>query len=308
MEPSVVSVSNLTKRFGNFTAVDDVSFEINKGEILGLLGPNGAGKTTTINILLGLTKRTSGEIKIFGMDIEKERSKILKRASYASTYSHFQSLLSVFENLLVYCFLYEVPDKKKRILDVLDDLEIMRLKDKKFGSLSSGEMTRAVLAKALLNKPELMLLDEPTASLDPDISEKVQDLLLRIKSKYKVAILYTSHNMHEVTKMCDRIVFLKQGKVIASDTPFNLTKKIEKCQLSLVFEGEKRTVEEVFGKKRWKADFSEEHKVLVSIEEEDIPAVLILLSGGGVRILEMDVIKPSLEDVFRLFVRDDKSI
>lgn len=307
MEPSVVSVAHLTKRFGpptgGFTAVDDVSFEIKKGEIVGLLGPNGAGKTTTINMLIGLTKRTSGEIKIFGMDIENKRSEILKRANYASTYSHFQSLLSVYENLLVYSYLFEIPDKKKRILDVLEDVEIIKFKDKKFGSLSSGEATRVVLAKSLLNKPELMLLDEPTASLDPDISEKVQDLLLRVKNKYKVAILYTSHNMNEVTKMCDRIVFLKQGKIIASDTPINLTKKIEKCQLSLVYEGEKKKVEEVFNKKGWEAEFSGENKVLVSIEETDIPAVLILLSEAGVWVLETDVIKPSLEDVFRLFVR-----
>lgn len=307
MEEPVVSVSNLTKSFGppagGFVAVSDVSFEIKKGEIVGLLGPNGAGKTTTINMLIGLTKRTSGEIKIFGMDIERERSKILKRANYASTYSHFQSLLSVYENLLVYAFLFEIPDKKKRILDVLDDVEIMRLKDKKFGSLSSGEATRVVLAKSLLNKPELMLLDEPTASLDPDISEKVQDLLLRVKNKYKVAILYTSHNMSEVTKMCDRIVFLKQGKIIASDTPINLTKKIEKCQLALVFEGDVKKVEEVCRRKNLGFEFKGENKVLISLTEKDIPAILILLSEAGVWVLETDIIKPSLEDVFRLFVR-----
>jgi len=304
MEPSVVLVSNLTKQFGGFTAVSDVSFEIKKGEIVGLLGQNGAGKTTTINMLIGLTKRTLGDIKIFGMDIEKNRSEILKRANYASTYSHFQSLLSVYENLLVYTFLYEIPDKKKRILDVLDDVEILRLKDKKFGSLSSGEATRVVIAKSLLNKPELMLLDEPTASLDPDISEKVQDLLLRVKNKYKVAILYTSHNMAEVTKMCDRVVFLKQGKVIASDTPLNLTKKIEKCQLSLVYEGEREKVEEVCKKKNLVFEFKGKNNVLISLTEKDIPAVLILLSESGVWVLETDIIKPSLEDVFKLFVRN----
>ena len=304
MEPSVVLVSNLTKQFGGFTAVSDVSFEIKKGEIVGLLGQNGAGKTTTINMLIGLTKRTLGDIKIFGMDIEKNRSEILKRANYASTYSHFQSLLSVYENLLVYTFLYEIPDKKKRILDVLDDVEILRLKDKKFGSLSSGEATRVVIAKSLLNKPELMLLDEPTASLDPDISEKVQDLLLRVKNKYKVAILYTSHNMQEVTKMCDRVVFLKQGKVIASDTPLNLTKKIEKCQLSLVYEGEREKVEEVCKKKNLVFEFKGKNNVLISLTEKDIPAVLILLSESGVWVLETDIIKPSLEDVFKLFVRN----
>lgn len=303
MESVVVKVSNLTKRFNNFVAVNDVSFEIGRGEIVGLLGPNGAGKTTTINMLIGLTKRTSGDIKIFGMDIEDKRSEILKRANYASTYSHFQSLLSVYENLLVYSYLFEIPDKKKRILDVLEDVEIINFKDKKFGSLSSGEATRVVLAKSLLNKPELMLLDEPTASLDPDITEKVQDLLLRVKNKYKVAILYTSHNMSEVSKMCDRIVFLKQGKIIASDTPFNLTKKIERCQLSLVFDGKKEKIEEVCREKNWGYEFNGEKRVLISLTEDDIPAALILLSEAGIWVLETDIIKPSLEDVFRLFVR-----
>lgn len=235
METSIVEVKNLTKRFGDFTAVDNLSFEIKEGEILGFLGPNGAGKTTTINMLLGLVKPTFGQIKIFNLDLETYRQEIMQKVSFASAYSALQGRLTVYENLFVYSLLYNLEDKKKKILGVLEDTDIVDLKDKKFGSLSSGQKTRVILAKALLPRPRLLLLDEPTASLDPDIAEKVQDLILRIVDKHKVSVLYTSHNMAEVHKMCNRIIFLLKGKIIKQAKPEDLIKEMEKKNLDEVF-------------------------------------------------------------------------
>ena len=234
MEP-IVEVKNLTKKFNGFTAVDNLSFEIKEGEILGLLGPNGAGKTTTIQMLLGLIKPTSGEIKIFGLDLAKNRVQILQKIGFASAYSAMQGRLSLYENLLIYSFLYNLPDKKEKIMGVLEDVGLVEFANKRFGLLSSGEKTRAILAKALLPRPRLFLLDEPTASLDPDIAERIQDLFLRITQKHKVTMLYTSHNMAEVNKMCGRIIFLMNGKIVAQASPEELVKEMEKKDLNEVF-------------------------------------------------------------------------
>ncbi len=238
MDP-ILSVSNLTKKFssraGDFTAVDNISFEINEGEVLGFLGPNGAGKTTTINMLLGLIKPTSGKIEIFSQDLENHRQEIMQKVSFASAYSALQGRLTIYENLFVYSLLYGLSEKRAKILGVLEDTDISELKDQMFGSLSSGQKTRVILAKALLPRPRLLLLDEPTASLDPDIAEKVQDLILRIVQKHKVSVLYTSHNMVEVHKMCNRIIFLLKGKIIKQSNPADLVKKMEKKDLDEVF-------------------------------------------------------------------------
>lgn len=240
-EKIVVEVKNLTKRFGRFVAVDDVSFEIREGEIVGLLGPNGAGKTTTIMMLLGLIKPDSGEIKILDKQMPEEREEILSRTSFASADLRMQGRLNVWENLLVYSYLYNLENKKEKIEGVLKDLEIENLARKRFSLLSSGEKTKAILAKALLCRPRLLFLDEPTASLDPYMANRVHKLLLHIKKKFKVTMLYTSHNMVEVTKMCDRIIFLSQGKIIASGTPLEVTRKIKESALV-----SKPDLEEVF--------------------------------------------------------------
>lgn len=234
-------VKNLTKKFkaskkttdgrGFFLAVDNVSFEIQEGEILGLLGPNGAGKTTTIMMILGLIKPTQGSVKVFGLDFEKHRQEILQKTSFASSELRMQGRLTVWDNLYIYSLIYGLEDPKKRIAGVLEDLEISHLAKKRFSYLSAGQRTKAILAKALLPRPRLIVLDEPTASLDPYMAIKVQKLLLHIKKKFKVTMLYTSHNMAEVNKMCDRIIFLNQGKIIAQGTALELTKKVKESDL-----------------------------------------------------------------------------
>lgn len=247
MMKKVVEVKNLTKRFAAgrgkpaVLAVDNISFKIAKGEIVGLLGPNGAGKTTTIMMILGLIKPDTGWVKLLGKPMPQERESILSRTSFASSELRMQGRLSVWENLWIYSHLYEIANKKQRIEGVLEDLEITNLARKRFLVLSAGEKTKTILAKALLCRPRLLLLDEPTASLDPYMADRVHKLLLRIKNKFGVTILLTSHNMAEVTKMCDRIIFMSHGSIIASGTPLAVTREIKDSDLV-----SKPALEEVF--------------------------------------------------------------
>lgn len=236
----VLQVQNLTKQFEDFVAVDTISFEIDKAEIVGLLGPNGAGKTTTIHMLLGLITPSGGDIHIFGKNLKDYREEILQKINFASPYVSLPYRLTVYENLMVFACLYHVENAKKRIAEVLELFEIADLRDEPIAHLSSGQNTRVGLCKSLLNKPKLLLLDEPTSSLDPEISHQVREALLRIKEQEKTAILYTSHNMAETEKMCDRIIFLNHGKIIAQGSPIEITKAI------LHEEREEPALEEVF--------------------------------------------------------------
>jgi ABC-2 type transport system ATP-binding protein len=216
----ILDVQALTKRFGDFTAVDGITFHAKPGEILGLLGPNGAGKTTTIQMLLALITPTSGSIKIFGEDLSKRREAILQRVNFSSTYVQLPFSLTVRENLAVFGRLYGV--KKQRVAEVMEDLEITHLADRTTKTLSSGQLTRLHLAKALLNAPELLFLDEPTASLDPDTADRVRNHLRKVRERSGLTMLYTSHNMREMEELCDRLVFLHQGKILFEGAPKQL--------------------------------------------------------------------------------------
>ena len=226
MEDVVLKVKNLTKEFGEFVAVSKVSFELKKGEILGLLGPNGAGKTTTIQMLLGTTTKTSGKIFYFGRDFDQHRSEILERVNFGSAYDEVPRRLTVWENLQVYARMYGVKDRQKRIEMLLEEFDVMELKHKQVMSLSAGQRTRVNLCKAFINFPRVILLDEPTASLDPEIASRVRRFIVKQQNKFGVAVLFTSHNMVEVTEVCDRVIFLRQGRIIAEDTPENLGKRV----------------------------------------------------------------------------------
>lgn len=232
---NIVSVKNLKKVFNGFVAVNDVSFEIEKGEILGLLGPNGAGKTTIIHMLLGLTTPTAGDISIFDMELGKNRGEILKEINFSSSYVSMPMSLTIKENLRIFAMLYGVKDREEKINELLRAFEIYDNKDKLVRKLSSGQVTRLCLAKALLNDPKLLLLDEPTASLDPDMADKTRTLLKRFRDERGLTILYTSHNMKEMEEMSDRIVFLDKGKVIASGRPEDVIKGFDKENLEEVF-------------------------------------------------------------------------
>jgi len=235
MADTVVEVKELTKRYEKTVAVDGISFEIYQGEILGLLGPNGAGKTTTIQMLLGLLTPTSGEIKILGMDLNKHRETILNQVNFSSAYVALPFSLTVIENLMVFARLYGIKNPRAKIETLLKTFEMEPMRTKVTGKLSSGQVTRLCLAKSLLNDPKILFLDEPTVSLDPDIADKTRSLLKDLRTRTGLTILYTSHNMQEMEEICDRILFLNKGRLIAAGTPKEILKRFGKENLEEVF-------------------------------------------------------------------------
>lgn len=232
---SLVEVRELTKTFNGVTAVDCISFDIYEGEILGLLGPNGAGKTTTIHMLLDLVSPTSGTILIGGKDLRHHREEILRQVNFASSHIAMPYSLTVEENLQIFGRLYEVPRRQERIEQVLEELDITSLRSKLARTLSTGQMTRLSLAKAFLTQPKLLLLDEPTASLDPDIADKTRTLVRTYQRRFGCTVLYTSHNMREMEQMSDRIIFLQRGKIVASGTAQEITTHFGRRDLEDVF-------------------------------------------------------------------------
>jgi ABC-2 type transport system ATP-binding protein len=222
----LVTVERLTKTYGNFRAVDDVSFVVQAGEIVGLVGPNGAGKTTIIHMILGLILPNAGTVRLFGANLDTDREQILQRLNFTSPYMAFPARLTVLENLTVFARIYNVRDAGAKIIELLERFGVGSLRDKPISRLSSGETTRVVLCKAFLNSPELLLLDEPTAYLDLQAAAQVRDVLLDLQRSCGTTILYTSHNMHEVQRMCNRVIFLSRGSVIASGTPIDVTRAI----------------------------------------------------------------------------------
>lgn len=231
----IIEVNSLTKTFNGNKAVDNISFEVYQGEILGLLGPNGAGKTTTLQMLLGLTTPTTGDIRIFGLDTSHHREKILQDVNFSSSYISMPYSLTITENLIVFARLYGVKNPKEKIAGLLKDFEIEDIKDRVVRSLSTGQITRVCLVKALLNDPKILFLDEPTASLDPDIADKTRRLLRKIQKEKGLSILYTSHNMKEMEEMSGRIIFLDKGKIIAMGRPEEVLTKFEVENLEDVF-------------------------------------------------------------------------
>jgi ABC-2 type transport system ATP-binding protein len=233
--PTVLHVRELTKAFDDVVAVDRLSFSIARGEIVGILGANGAGKTTTLQMILGLIRHTSGRIEIFGQDLEQHRIEILSRMNFSSVGVNLPMNLRISQNLWIFAKLYGVKDAWRRIDALLNLLGIDHLRDAITGRLSSGEVSRVNLCKALLNHPQLLLLDEPTASLDPDIADKVRKILRRVQQEEEVAMLYTSHNMRDIEEICDRVLFLHNGRLIAEGTPAQMVERFRMQSLEEVF-------------------------------------------------------------------------
>ncbi len=232
---TVLSVRDLHKAYGSTVAVDGISFDVGRSEIVGLLGPNGAGKTTTINMILGVLEPSAGTIRIEGLDVTTDRSQALERTNFAGAYAPLPGNLTVAQNLRIFGMLYGVRNLSERIEALLRQFDLGRLRDLKSGVLSSGEQTRLCLAKAMLNRPRLLLLDEPTASLDPDTADWVRSYLERYRAQSGAAILLASHNMGEVERLCSTVLMMRGGRIVDRGTP-----------AALIDRYGRRTLEEVF--------------------------------------------------------------
>ncbi len=231
-----IEIKKLTKIYNKFLAVNKIDFQIDKNRTIGLLGPNGCGKTTTIGMLLGLVSPSDGEILIEKKNINLfSRDEILKRFNFASPYVELPKKLTVRQNLEIYGRLYEIENLNKRINEISSDLDIKNFFERKTGELSSGQKNRVSLAKSLINKPEILLLDEPTASLDPDIGDFIRSYIQEYKARNKVTVLLASHNMNEVERLCDSIIMMRRGKIIDKGTCSELIKKHGRNNLEETF-------------------------------------------------------------------------
>ncbi len=300
--PPILSVKKLKKVYGDkhpFLAVDEISFDLEKGEILGLLGPNGSGKTTTIQMLLGTLSYTSGSIFYFGKEFQQHRSEILQHVSFASTYTSLPYILTIEENLEVFGRFYGLSPKEtsRRTQRLLERFGIWNKRKERISSLSAGQVTRLMLVKAFFIQPSIVLLDEPTASLDPDVAMDVCDFLLEQRKATGLSILFTSHKMDEVTKLCDRAIFLKEGKIIANDLPKKLAKSVSRFSLTLtISDGLKRTA--ALAKQQQLSFIVEHRSIELSLDETQIPDFLHSLMQAGVTYTGIQIKEPSLETYF----------
>lgn len=231
----VLSVRDLRKEYGRVIAVDGISFDVSPREIVGLLGPNGAGKTTTISMILGVLEPTSGSIRIEDIDVAARRAQALERTNFAAVYAPLPGNLSVSQNLRIFGLLYGVRGLSERISALLAEFEVGAFRDVKCGILSSGEQTRVGLAKAMLNRPQLLLLDEPTASLDPATAREVRAKIRALTNQGTGGVLWTSHNMNEVEEVCDRVLFLSRGGILLEGDPKTLPREHGKESLEELF-------------------------------------------------------------------------
>ncbi len=239
MARNIIEVENLKKVYGSkkkpIFALKGINFKISEGEIFGILGPNGAGKSTTLNILIGLLSPTSGTVKIFGKNFFEHEEEIKDRMNIATAYADLANNLTIYKNLKVFALLYGVKNYRNKIESLLEQFQISDLRNQKINDLSAGQKTRVNLCKSLINDPEFLLLDEPTASLDPAIAAHVRNMLLKIQKQRKLTIIFTSHNMPEVEQMCNRVALLHKGEIYKIDTPQNLQKFLEVESMEEVF-------------------------------------------------------------------------
>jgi ABC-2 type transport system ATP-binding protein len=297
---SVLSVKKLKKVYGkapSFVAVDEISFDLKPGEILGLLGPNGSGKTTTIQMLLGTLTPTSGAISYFGENFFRQRSQILQKVSFASTYTSLPYVLTVEENLKSFGRLYGISNAMARAEPLLKRFGIYEKRKSRVAALSAGQVTRLMLVKAFFTDPQIVLLDEPTASLDPDVAQDVCRFILEQRERKGVSILFTSHKMEEVSELCDRTIVLKNGKLIADDLPQNLARSVSSFRLRLaIIDGMKRT--EALAQEQG-IPFQVDHRIITcSLDEKKIPLFLNLLMQNDVSYASIQIEEPKLEDYF----------
>ena len=310
---TIVQVDNLTKTFiqhGWFkkpiksVAVDHISFDLKAGEILGFLGVNGSGKTTTIQMLLDLLTPTSGSIRYFGKDLAIHRAQIMQQVTYASAYTHLIGSFTVAENMQLFGKLYGLKsaDLHTHIKQVLTQFSMWDMRDEYARSLSAGQTTRVVLARAFLPRPAVLLLDEPTASLDFEIAHEVRRFILQQQRDTGVSILFTSHNMDEVAEVCNRVLILQEGTIIADDTPKNLAARISTTHIWLIVSQGIEKIENYAQRKELMYEITGD-TVNITIEEKEVPAFLQALSNLDIRYSNISIDKPHLEDYFLQLIR-----
>lgn len=305
----VLTVTQLTKIFAagvwpfssrkEYKAVDAVSFTLKKGEILGFLGPNGAGKTTTIQMLLGTLTPTSGMINFFGKEFERHRIEILKNVSYASGYDKLPARLTIIENLDIVGRIYGIPNplRAQRLEEILRFFNMWEMRTKETGMLSAGQATKVMLAKAFLSNPEIVLLDEPTASLDPDVANEVRQFILKQKKERGTSFLITSHNMDEVTEICDRVLVLKQGSIIANSSPGQLAASVANARIHLIItHGHEPLI--AYLQQQNIHYVIREHDIEIEVDEHAIAGFLMRLAQMNVGYSRISIDKPTLEDYF----------
>jgi len=305
----VLRVSNLSKTFSTgfwpftkikkYRSVDDISFFVDKGEIVGFLGPNGAGKTTTIQMLLGTLTPSNGSIYYFGFDFDKHRVDLLKKIGYASGYDKLPALLTVLESLDIVGRIYGMTYAKRieQIQKLLKFFGIWELRNALNGSLSAGQATRVMLVKAFIANPEIVLLDEPTASLDPDIAYEVRQFILEQRQEPNNSILITSHNMDEVTELCDRVLVLKNGIIIENSTPKMLAQSISKVYVHLMIASDLNDFF-IFLKEASLMYTNKDSLVTIEIDEQNVAQFLADLGKRQIMYSQISIDKPTLEDYF----------
>lgn len=299
----ILEVKNLTKTFKQSPVIKGISFDMAEGEILGILGPNGAGKTTTLQMLLGILTPTSGSISVFGKDIATHQSEILESVNFSSTYVDMPWRLSVKENLTWSSWLYRLPNRRKRLSQIKALFRLEKIWDMPVSSLSAGQKTRVNLARSMVNYPRLLLLDEPTASLDPEVAAYIREFFADQRKNFNQSIILTSHNMSEVEALCDRVLILKDGLIFDIDTPLNLSRKIEDCYLSLRLTKNQLKFSELLRRRQLQA-VEVDGLTRIEIKEKLLPLFLYELTKLNIQYSEISIDKPKLEDYFMKVARE----
>lgn len=303
---SILEVKKLTKKFGANSVIKGISFDMAEGEILGILGPNGAGKTTTLQMLLGILTPTSGTINIFNKNLSSHQSEILESMNFSSTYVDMPWRLSVKENLSWSSYLYNIPNRAKRLNQIRELFRLEKIWKKPVAELSAGQKTRVNLARSMINFPRLLLLDEPTASLDPEVASYIREFFAEQQLKFNKSIILTSHNMAEVEALCDRVMILKDGQIFDIDTPTNLAKKIEDTHLNLRIVKNQEALSALLRTRKLVAT-DQDGITSISIKERQLPLFLYELTKKNIQYTEISIDKPTLEDYF-MKVAKTKSI
>jgi ABC-2 type transport system ATP-binding protein len=293
----ILQVRDLTKIFGDFKAVDAASFNLQEGEILGLLGQNGAGKTTTIQMLLGVLIPTSGEIEYFGKPFREHRGEIQEKINFSSTYTNLPFNLKVKDCLHYVSHFYDIADRRQRIKEIVSQFDLEKLLNRTVAALSAGEQTRLNIAKAFLNRPKIVLLDEPTASLDPENARVVRTFILEQQKNEGLSVVFTSHNMEEVEEVCDRVIFIDGGKITWNDTPYNLSLRLDLNTVTFMLDNPTQDMTRILPKHalKWEVHGTE---ISIKLKEKSVPGLIQDLVTNQIGFHGLTINRASLEEYF----------